>query len=237
MRMWRSVPLCGAIALMALQAAATAAPLSVVTVSAPAINCVFETDCTLTVTDSVGTIAVPGLSSGVARLQSRTFPGKAGAPGAGKTAYEYRIDMSTAVTNADAACVTDVAIDFGPVAKLQYNGAGPTDDVYVLAIGGVGKIGLQSAEQTGNTITFTLSQPICAGQSANAANTTFFFGLASASEPRAITARVGIAGDEPTNVGARAPNHGRHPVPPVVLDQPAGQREQTGTMPTAAPNR
>src|SRR5450755_4592131 len=95
---------------------AQAASLSFVNVTAPAINCVFNTPCTVTVTDSVDTIAVPaGLWTGTARLQSRTFVGAAGSPAAGKTAYEYRVDLTQAVSDGEVPCVTDIAIDFGPV--------------------------------------------------------------------------------------------------------------------------
>src|SRR5689334_13535533 len=62
--------------------AAGATPLTVVTVAAPDINCVFEIDCTVVVTDSIGTISIPSMT-GTGRLQSRTFAGQAGAPGAG----------------------------------------------------------------------------------------------------------------------------------------------------------
>ena len=47
------------------------------------------------VTDSVGIIPMPN-ATGTARLQSRTFAGQPGAPGAGKTAYEYRVDLTQA---------------------------------------------------------------------------------------------------------------------------------------------
>src|SRR5471030_396882 len=82
-------------ALMALPAAAQ--PLTIANVGAPAINCVFSKPvggkCTVIVTDTVGTIAMPPGVSGVGRVQSRTFAGAAGTPGAGKTAYLYRVDM------------------------------------------------------------------------------------------------------------------------------------------------
>lgn len=215
MRMSRSLPLYAA-GFMAAPGAAMAAPLSVVNVSAPAINCVFETDCTIIVTDSVGNIPIPNLTSGVARVQSRTFTGKAGAPAAGKTGYEYRVDLTTAVTNAEFSCVTDLAVDFGAVTKLQYNNVGPLDDVYVVTHGGLGKIGILFAEQTGNIITFTFSQPVCAGYTPNTGDTTFFFGITSEFAPHAITAKVGVPGELPVDVKVRAPDHPRRPVPPPV---------------------
>jgi len=209
--------LLGNIALLAAAPVAQAASLTVVTVAAPDINCVYETDCTVTVTDSIGTIPIPNLVSGTARLQSRTFTGKPGAPAAGKTGYEYRVDLTTAVTNAEFSCVTDLAVDFGAVTKLQYNKLGPLDDVFVITKGGLGTIGLLFAEQTGNVITFTFSQPVCAGYSPNTGQTTFFFGLTSAFAPHAIEAKVGVPGLDPVDVKARAPSHPVRPVPAIVL--------------------
>jgi hypothetical protein len=187
--------------------AAGATTLTVVTVTAPAVNCVFEADCTVVVNDSVGTIALPP-ATGTARLQSRTFQGQHGAPGAGKTAYEYRLDLTQAHAIGDVACVTDLTIDFGPIAKLQYNRAGPTDDVFVITKGGLGTIGLASAEQNGSLVTFTFSQPVCAADASGPGHTTFFFGLASTHAPEATLAGVGVPGvDDPVMVKARAPNH------------------------------
>ena len=97
--------------LCSLTSAAGAAPLSVVKVAAPDINCVFETDCTVIVTDSVGNIALPNIA-GTARLQSRTFAGQPGAPGAGTTAYEYRVDLTQATAIGDGPALrVDVTSD------------------------------------------------------------------------------------------------------------------------------
>jgi hypothetical protein len=184
-------------------ATAFAASLSIVTVGAPAINCVFETDCTIPVTDSVGNIPMPTIT-GTARLQSRTFTGMAGAPAAGKTGYEYRLDLTQAMPIAEYACVTDLEIDFGPVAKLNYDKDRPLEHVFVVTKGGLGKVGLLSAEQTGDLILFTFSQPVCAGESANS---TFFFGLASNNAPVRTIAKVGVPGLLPVDVPARAPKN------------------------------
>ena len=190
-----------------LTGVAGAAPLSVVKVAAPDINCVFETDCTVIVTDSVGNIALPNIS-GIARLQSRTFAGQPGAPGAGNTAYEYRVDLTQATALGDVACVTALDVDFGPVTKLQYNKVGPTDDVFVVTKGGLGTIGLASAVQNGNIITFTFSQPVCAADSSGPGHTTFFFGLASTHPPKGIAAAIEAPGVFPDiDVKARAPSH------------------------------
>jgi len=190
-----------------LPGVAAAAPLTVVTVTAPDINCVFETDCTIVVTDSIGNIPLPNIT-GIARLQSRTFAGQAGAPAAGKTGYEYRVDMTQATAIGDVACVTGLGVDFGPVTKLQYNKVGPVDDVFVITKGGLGTIGLASAQQNGNIITFTFSQPVCAADTSGPGHTTFFFGLASIHPPKAIVATIESPGVFPDlNVKARAPAH------------------------------
>ena len=69
-------------------------PLKVVAVAAPAINCVFNPSCTVTVTDSSSPLPV---GNGAGFLQSRTYRGVAGAPGAGYWAVLYRVDLRNAV--------------------------------------------------------------------------------------------------------------------------------------------
>ena len=185
---------------------AGATSLSIVTVSAPEINCIYETDCTVTVTDTVANITLPSMT-GNGRLQSRTFAGKAGAPAAGKTGYEYRLDMTQATAIGDVACVTGLEVDFGPITKLQYNKAGPVDDVFVITKGGLGSIGLASAEQDRNIITFTFSQPVCAADTSGPGKTTFFFGLTSAHTPKGVVAKVEVPAFDPVDIKARAPDH------------------------------
>ena len=70
-------------------------PLKVVNVGAPAINCVFDASCTVTVTDTAAPIPIPAGGSNF--LQSRTFMGQPGAPANGLYAYEYRIDLRNAM--------------------------------------------------------------------------------------------------------------------------------------------
>src|SRR5947199_6562974 len=99
-------------ALVLLSCAAQAQVLNVVEVGAPAINCVFQTDCIIPVSDTVGNILLPTLLPGTAWLQSRTFAGEAGAPGVGTTGYEYRISMTQASGMSD--CVTGFTLNFCP---------------------------------------------------------------------------------------------------------------------------
>ncbi len=207
----RAIPL--SVAAILAAAPVAAAPLTFVNVSAPGINCVFNVTCTVTVTDTIDTIIVPPLLwSGTARLQSRTFTGAIGSPGAGKTAYEYRVDLTQAVSSGEVPCVTDIAIDFGPVTKLQYNKAGPLDDVFVVTKGGLGNVGLYAVDKTGDVITFTFNEPVCAGASPGTGESSYFFGLASATPPKLIIAYVSVPGLDPIDTKARAPSQ-RAPIP------------------------
>src|SRR4051794_18937265 len=108
MRGW--CKLCGPVgALTLLSCAAQAQVLKVVEVGAPAINCVFQTDCNIPVSDTTGNILLPTLAAGTAWLQSRTFAGEAGAPGVGTTGYEYRISMTQASGTSD--CVVSFTLN------------------------------------------------------------------------------------------------------------------------------
>lgn len=184
----------------------TACNLKVVNVSAPAINCVFDSSCTVTVSDTTDTIPIP--AGGTNFLQSRTFAGKPGAPANGLYAYEYRIDLRNALGITYIPCISSMTIDFGPVVStLDYNGDGEADQVFVVTGGGLGSIGLASADKVGDTITFTFSSPVCAGGSPGTGQSTFFFGLVSTQPPGPVTATVKETAPPGTihNVPARAP--------------------------------
>jgi len=200
--------LCGLAAVLTMVASATAiaGQLTIVDVAAPAVNCVFHANCIIPVTDSLGFVALGNLDTpNTARLQSRTFGADPGTPAAGKTGYEYRLDLTQA--SGSLECIAGIVIDFGPVTQLPYKNNAPAD-VYVVKQGGLGTIGLASAEQDADVITFEFEKLICASEPANKANTTFFFGLASAAGPVAIKAGVFGTGNPPYfEVDARAPKH------------------------------
>jgi hypothetical protein len=151
----------------------SAGPLTVVEVAAPAVNCVFSANCTITVTDSVGQVPLANLNQpNTAWLQSRTFTGAAGTPGAGKTGYEYRLDMTQA--SGSLECIGGIVVNFGPISKLPYSN-NQLADGYIITKGGLGTIKLGTVEQDGDVITFNFKQFICATEQTNAALTTFFF--------------------------------------------------------------
>jgi hypothetical protein len=194
-------------ALFSVASGAQAAPLSVVDVAAPATNCVFNSTpipnvpppaCQVVVNDSIGVFTPPG-DIGVARLQSRTYPGTAPAPAAGDMAYVYRVDLTTVKGVTAANCVTKLALKFGPVVKLQYGPSGDSD-IFVVTTGGLGSVKIASADQVGSTITFTFAQPVCPRA------TSYFFGLASKSvNPVAGKATVSFSLGGSTKTGDRVP--------------------------------
>jgi hypothetical protein len=186
-------------------ASAAAVPLSVVRVAAPAINCKFDPSCKITVTDTVANFTLPG-ATGNAFLQSRTSPvGKPGTVGAGKYAYEYRLDLRQLVGVVAAPCVTQLKLTFGPVVSLNYDGLGGVEQVFVTTVGGLGTVAPSSVDKTGNVVTFNFNTPVCAGSSPGKGDTSYFFGLASNQSARAVTATVVPTLGGSLSLNARAP--------------------------------
>src|SRR6185503_11931462 len=150
---------------------AVAANLTVVKVAAPAVNCVFNASCTVTVNDSVGKLTFSQLGDG-AFFQSRTYPAVAG-----------------------------LVLNFGTVTKLTYPQNQP-GHVFVITQGGLGSVGIKSAEQDGSVITFTFEKYLCAGE------TSFFFGLAATGAPTAASATLfGPGSPGFIAINARVPTH------------------------------
>jgi hypothetical protein len=180
-----------------------AAPLRVVNVSAPAINCVFNTTCTITVNDTTDNI--PMSTGGTGILKSRTYIGAPGAPAPWANVYEYRIDLRNAVGATAISCIDWMKIDFGGVASLDFNGDSRPDQVFVVTGGGIGSIGIASAIQTGNNIRFNFTSPICEGGAPGRGDSSFFWGLVSKTAPKFVTATIHEAGGATHVVKARAP--------------------------------
>ncbi|MEZ4706506.1 MAG: hypothetical protein R3A44_04830 [Caldilineaceae bacterium] len=179
--------------------------LQIVNVGAPAINCIFDLDCTITVNDFSDTFAVPG-AAGLGTLVSRQWPiGEAGTKGEGLYPYLYRIDLGQAAATTAVVCVDSLDIDFGgPVEKLDYDGNNEVEDVFVVTSGGVGSIAPVLAEQTGTGIRFTFKPAVCPAGS-NTGSDTFYFGLASKQPPQDIVATVNNGSSVIANPKARAP--------------------------------
>ncbi len=188
-------------ACLIVASSANATALRVVAVSAPAINCVFNTSCTLVVADSVGHFSPLG-DVGDGRLQSRTYDGVAPTSAADMKGYEYRLDMTSVQASSTANCVTQLRLDFGPAASLQYDGAGSLDDVYVVTSGGLGSVAISSATRRGRNILLVFGAPVCPGQ------TSFFFGLTSRNtSPVPATATISFSLGGSAEVAVRTPSH------------------------------
>ncbi len=198
--------------ILLLAATAEAADLDVVTVAAPAINCKFDKDCKITVSDTAATFGAPSFK-GQGFLQSRTWPvGEAGAPGAKLYAYLYRVDVTQWQTQEEEwtastpPCVKELRLPFGPVAQVDYDGNGDKDQVFVITQGGIGTVKPISVVQTGNQITFKFLPRVCGHFTPGKGQTTFFIGLASTQPPQPITAQIlHDVGLSAVNLKARAP--------------------------------
>jgi hypothetical protein len=181
-----------------------AVPLKVVNVSAPAINCVFNPPCTVTVNDTSDNVTLS--AGGTGFLQSRTYKGYPGSPANGLYAYEYRLDLRNAVGALNIACIDWMSISFGPVVgTLNYGGSAAPDQVFVVTGGGIGTIGIASAIQTGSNIKFKFTSPVCEGGAPGKGDSSFFWGLVSKTPPKFVTATLHETGGATHVVKARAP--------------------------------
>jgi hypothetical protein len=187
-----------AAAVLCASAPAYSAQLTVVQVNAPAVNCVFNPACTVVVTDSVSTLQFTPYGAG-AFLQSRTYAGQPGTPGAGLIAYEYRLDFTQALPFTE--CVAGLVLNFGPVQKLTYPPNQPAH-AYVIVQGGIGSVGIETAEQDGDVVTFTFKPSLCPGAS------TRFFGMAAGKSPMTVTPLLFKIGTPAFyELDARVPQH------------------------------
>ena len=189
------------VTLLLLASAAVAQPLTVVHVSAPAINCVFNPACKVTVQDLSAPLFVKGF------LQSRNYKAAAGAPAAGFYVYEYRIDLRDVVGITFIPYVTTLTINFGPNARFDFDGNGSKDDVFVVTKGGLGNVDVASAVRSGANITFTFKPPVAGGSAPGKGDSTFFFGLVSKYPRHNVTASAANNAGPPLMLNAWAPNH------------------------------
>ncbi|WP_337287667.1 hypothetical protein [Candidatus Methylomirabilis sp.] len=196
--------------------------LKTVKVSSSAVYCLFDSSCTVTVTDS-STTSIPMKAGGMAFLESRTFVGKPGTPASGLYGYEYRIDLEKAVeTMVDVEgvatkhipCLLSMTLEFGPIVDtLDYDGDGTAGDlIYVITSGGPGKIGLEHVHGLGNKIALDFDSPVCVGASGSRGNSTYFFGLVSAHPPKSVTATVKETAGLTAAVPSKFENYPRYDV-------------------------
>ena len=177
-------------AAMVLSACTMIGPLSIVPVSAPAINCVFDDDCTVPVTDVTG-VFTPPFGTGKAFLQSRTFPrGIDETQAAGLYAYLYRIDMINTAGLTAISCVNTFSVEFGPIVSLDYDGDGALDNAFFVSSGGMGSLAPSSVDQEENRVRFTFEPAICPGSQVGDGDSSYFIGLTSAFVPTDVSVRL-----------------------------------------------
>jgi hypothetical protein len=208
----RHFPLVLAIALAVPTAAsAQSGKMTVVTVHAAALLCIYDKSCKASPTDNSVAFDMPDIigTQPRPRLHTRTIAGSAGAPAAGKTGYLYRLDLTNVVGGSDVSCATALKLDFGPTAKFEYFKNGPNADVFVVDSGGSGTVGLSKAERIGSGVTLTFRKQICVGTGPKGGESSLFFGLTSDHPPKAATAQVqllgGIMAKRHTTAVAKAP--------------------------------
>jgi hypothetical protein len=153
----------------------------------------YDPNCAGTSADSSAPVSIDGIG-GRALLHTRIFTGEFGSPATGLSGYAYRVNMSGAYGGRKTACVSALRLTFGPTVKLPYVSGGPYVDVFVVTTGGLGSIGLASAERDGNAIVFTFSHPVCAGADRGQGQSSFYFGLTSTQAPKAHSAELQIQG-------------------------------------------
>lgn len=181
-----------------------AGPLKIVTVSAPAINCVFNPSCTVTVEDTSENI--PLSTGGTGFLQSRTYSATPGSPAAGFFVYEYRLDLRNALGPVTISCIDSMTFNFGPViSMLNYDDEAKPDQVFVVTGGGIGTIGLAAALQNDSIIKFKFAAPICEGGTPGRGDSSFFWGMVARTPPKFVIATLQESGGVTHKVKVRAP--------------------------------
>ena len=146
-----------------------------VNTSAPAINCVFSTTCSISVTDLGSDMPNGG------RIQSRIFQGQPGSPAAGKYVYEYRINMTNAVGILSVPWANALWIsNWGPVLSYDYNfDAVATDQVFVVTAGGIGTEAPTLASYSAPWTYFQFQNAVYGGSFPGDGESSYFFGLVS----------------------------------------------------------
>jgi hypothetical protein len=170
----------------------SAAPLQIVNVSAPNINCFFNTNCTISGHDLFGSFLVPGTTD-QGLLLSRTYVGQPGTPLAGYGAYIYRMDVTRLHSGASqAASIQSLTIPFGrEIIARDYGHTGNTNgQVWVITHGGLGTANVASATATPTNITFVFNPPIRGANGTNAGQSSYFFGVVSTNITKRAVAQI-----------------------------------------------
>ena len=179
--------------------------LDMADVSAPAINCVFDSDCVWPPADFADHFVLTG-ALGDAFLQSRTFPaGQPNTLGEGLHPYLYRINLSKLTGATALPCVLALRIPFGEPVPLDYDGDGGAEDGFVITAGVAPGVDPVSVERTGRWITIRYDGELCAGSSPGSGDSSLFVGFASQFPPSPVTAFLRDTLGSDFELEARAP--------------------------------
>ncbi len=179
--------------------------LKIASVAAPAINCLFSTNCLISPEKEWAEDFVWLYNSGTGRLQSRVWLGRAGTPAAGLYAYLYRVDLAS--MSGESGCVSTMSVPAPSSAvPMDFNADGTNEHVFVITQGGVGSIAPLSALADSGKIwisfgsTFMSMTGVCPGES------SFWVGFVSTKPPALAKANLELLAVEPwVAVSAYAP--------------------------------
>jgi hypothetical protein len=155
---------------------AAAASLTIGDVSASQVSCTVANHC-----DSVGTTTSVNLQYYMqgkdAQVMTRTLQGLPGGPLAGKTVYQYQIDLTAVAVNGGSECLVGMVFGFSAIDAVNYGSGRPTD-LYVITSGitsgSPGTIAPSGANLIEpGLVEVDFNPPVCAGQASEP------FGLAS----------------------------------------------------------
>lgn len=167
---------------LAAAGGASAAPLRVVNVDASNVTCTFNATCLVTSTDTTGLYPPKPGYSGHPKLRTRTFVGAPGSQAEGLTAYLYRVDFTKAQAETDVNCAVNLRVKIPGLTPLKYDGETKAD-VFVITSGGLGDVGISSADKVGSTVTLTFSSEVCPEGGFTSNRSSFYIGMASNQAP------------------------------------------------------
>lgn len=201
---------------------AHAAELTIVSIGTQELNCVFDTSCVPSTTDTVSALPITGVT-GRSTVHTRTIAAGDMSRAAGKVAYLYRVNLTGAL---GSRCVSAFKLPFGAIEKMPYAERGPYVDLFVVVSGSLGTIGLSSAEKTGNAVVFKFSKPVCAGARPGDGESSLFFGLSAAEAPKQVWAEVEVLDGSSTGVQVRAAPAAEEPKPRSQSSERRGRKKR-----------
>ena len=162
--------------------------LQMVNVSSPQFNCLFNTNCTLTPTDTTSTIYFDGATGLPGLLTTRTWPGDAGTTLGGTFAYGYHIDISRVNSAGSNSFIDTLKVPVASLVPFAY--AGSMSNMVWVETNSAGTVAPVSAIQIGNNVTFHFNPPIHTAGPGVKGQATFYFGMVSTLPPTNCLATI-----------------------------------------------